>query len=225
MGRCSLLRCVEISSAGKRAFWRSAARLPVPHIPLEYHVASAGSSPAAWLDGVDVAILDPPRKGLDAQLLAFLCTKAPRPPKLELAQSGRQHQMACSNHDKILRATGPDGERDDMTSTDIAGLASMPGEVSLPDVPRQPSRRALRHRKRHESRRQSSGLALKQQAEAAPRSLRQLIYLSCGWTSFVHDCEALSASGNWKLASARAFVFFPGTDSLETLAVFMRSEQ
>ncbi|KAK9866708.1 hypothetical protein WJX84_007859 [Apatococcus fuscideae] len=131
MGRCSLLRCVEISSAGERAFWRSAARLPVPHIPLEYHVASAGSSPAAWLDGMDVAILDPPRKGLDAQLLAFLCTKAPRPPKLELAQSGRQHQMARSNHDKILRATGPDGERDDMTSTDIAGLVSMPGTDSL----------------------------------------------------------------------------------------------
>jgi hypothetical protein len=32
----------------------------------------------------------------------------------------------------------------------------------------------------------------------------------------------LLGSGRWRLAHAEAFLFFPGTDSLETLAVFDR---
>eukprot|EP00884_Botryococcus_braunii_P006112 jgi/Botrbrau1/15501/Bobra.43_2s0118.1 len=40
---------------------------------MEYHVASAGSSPFTFLDGVEVVILDPPRKGLEPELLHALC--------------------------------------------------------------------------------------------------------------------------------------------------------
>jgi hypothetical protein len=35
------------------------------------------------------------------------------------------------------------------------------------------------------------------------------------------DTDALLAGG-WKLSSCSAFFFFPGTDSIETLAVFDR---
>jgi 23S rRNA (uracil1939-C5)-methyltransferase len=51
--------------------------------------------------------------------------------------------------------------------------------------------------------------------------LKQLIYVSCGWKSFQKDCERL-LSNHWKLVSAKAFLFFPGTEHLEILAVFLR---
>jgi 23S rRNA (uracil1939-C5)-methyltransferase len=50
---------------------------------------------------------------------------------------------------------------------------------------------------------------------------RRLVYLSCGYAALERDAAALVAGG-WRVASAVAFVFFPGTDALETLAVFDR---
>ena len=49
-----------------------------------------------------------------------------------------------------------------------------------------------------------------------------LIYLSCGFPALERDCAALLRIGRWKLLHCEAFLFFPGTDSLETLAVFCR---
>jgi hypothetical protein len=37
------------------------------------------------------------------------------------------------------------------------------------------------------------------------------------------EADVLLASGQWRLAHAQAFLFFPGTNSLETLAVFDRA--
>jgi len=51
-----------------------------------------------------------------------------------------------------------------------------------------------------------------------------LVYLSCGFASFQRDVEALMAGGRWRLVTLRAFGFFPGTDSLESLAIFRRLE-
>ena len=56
---------------------------------------------------------------------------------------------------------------------------------------------------------------------AAPTP-RRLIYVSCGFPAFQRDCDALLGSGRWRLAFGQLFSFFPGTDSLETLAVFDR---
>ncbi|CAM6119504.1 unnamed protein product [Calypogeia fissa] len=47
-----------------------------------------------------------------------------------------------------------------------------------------------------------------------------LIYVSCGWQSFKKDCAALVENNAWHLEEACAFNFFPGTDSIEVLAVF-----
>ena len=41
---------------------------------LEYVVAAAGSDPGRWLEGAEVAIVDPPRKGLEPALLDALRT-------------------------------------------------------------------------------------------------------------------------------------------------------
>lgn len=51
--------------------------------------------------------------------------------------------------------------------------------------------------------------------------ITRLIYLSCGFKALMRDTDALLASG-WRLSSCQAFFFFPGTDSIETLAVFDR---
>jgi 23S rRNA (uracil1939-C5)-methyltransferase len=50
-------------------------------------------------------------------------------------------------------------------------------------------------------------------------NLKRLIYVSCGWKSFQRDCQKL-LTGGWKLTKAEAFLFFPGSDHLEILAIF-----
>lgn len=50
---------------------------------------------------------------------------------------------------------------------------------------------------------------------------KHLIYISCGWKSFLRDCKAILQSG-WKLASAESFLFFPGSEHLEVLAYFTK---
>jgi 23S rRNA (uracil1939-C5)-methyltransferase len=49
--------------------------------------------------------------------------------------------------------------------------------------------------------------------------IKKLIYVSCGWKSFQKDAEILLGAG-FTLEHAEAFLFFPGTDQLEILAVF-----
>lgn len=127
------LRLVEIVGAGQAAFQRSIEKLQQGafHGDSQYYVASAGSQPEMWLDGAQVAILDPPRKGLDPELLAFLCSST-----------------------------------------------------------------------------------------AVPSSLERLCYLSCGFAALERDCAALLDSGHWRLRHAEGHLFFPGSDHVETLAVF-----
>lgn len=54
-------------------------------------------------------------------------------------------------------------------------------------------------------------------------NIHTLVYVSCGWPSFVSDSQQLLAAG-WRITSASAYLFFPGTNHLETLAVFQRGE-
>lgn len=56
----------------------------------------------------------------------------------------------------------------------------------------------------------------------AHQNIKQFIYISCGWPSFKRDCEFL-LNRNWELQLTEGYLFFPGTDHLETLAVFKRS--
>ncbi|CAI0457604.1 unnamed protein product [Linum tenue] len=51
-----------------------------------------------------------------------------------------------------------------------------------------------------------------------------LIYISCGWESFKEDCKALLSTNKWRLEHAHGFNFFPGTQSIEVLAVFQRGK-
>jgi tRNA/tmRNA/rRNA uracil-C5-methylase (TrmA/RlmC/RlmD family) len=56
------------------------------------------------------------------------------------------------------------------------------------------------------------------QAEAPQR----LIYISCGFKAFRRDCDALVGSKLWTLIHAEGHVLFPGSDHIETLAIFDR---
>jgi len=51
--------------------------------------------------------------------------------------------------------------------------------------------------------------------------LKQIIYVSCGFESFKKDCMKLLEKG-WKVQKAETYLFFPGTNHLETLAIFHR---
>ena len=50
-------------------------------------------------------------------------------------------------------------------------------------------------------------------------NVKRLIYVSCGWKSFQKDCKQL-LNHHWKLTHAESFLFFPGSDHLEVLAIF-----
>jgi 23S rRNA (uracil1939-C5)-methyltransferase len=47
----------------------------------------------------------------------------------------------------------------------------------------------------------------------------RLIYISCGFESFQRDAQALLSLG-WKIREAEGYLFFPGTNHVETLALF-----
>lgn len=54
-----------------------------------------------------------------------------------------------------------------------------------------------------------------------PSTVKQIIYISCGWEAFKLDCDELMEAG-WKLSNAEGYLFFPGTDQIEILANFKR---
>lgn len=49
----------------------------------------------------------------------------------------------------------------------------------------------------------------------------QLVYISCGYESFMRDCCEILEKG-WKLERAKGFILFPGTDHVEIVASFQR---
>jgi tRNA/tmRNA/rRNA uracil-C5-methylase (TrmA/RlmC/RlmD family) len=50
-----------------------------------------------------------------------------------------------------------------------------------------------------------------------------LVYVSCGFDALARDCERLlSSRAGWMLKSATGYVLFPGSDHVETVAVFQR---
>ncbi|XP_024031311.1 uncharacterized protein LOC21400601 [Morus notabilis] len=56
-------------------------------------------------------------------------------------------------------------------------------------------------------------------SESLPQTL---IYISCGWETFKEDCRSLLSNKVWCLEKAHGYNFFPGTQSIEVLAVFKR---
>ncbi len=53
---------------------------------------------------------------------------------------------------------------------------------------------------------------------------KMIIYVSCGFDAFKNDSRTLLDSGLWNLTHAEGHLLFPGSDAIETLAVFSRNE-
>jgi 23S rRNA (uracil1939-C5)-methyltransferase len=52
------------------------------------------------------------------------------------------------------------------------------------------------------------------------KSVQQLFYVSCHFASLKRDCEYLKKHSRLKLKEAKSYLFFPGTDHIEILALF-----
>jgi hypothetical protein len=53
--------------------------------------------------------------------------------------------------------------------------------------------------------------------------VQTLIYVSCGFDALARDCDRLlSSSAGWTLQSSTGYILFPGSDHVETLAIFNR---
>ena len=156
-------------------------------------VASAGDDPKRWLGGADVAVVDPPRRGLDAALLRAL-----------VEMGGGAGGSGADGGDRGAGSAAAAG----------GGAASAPGATATGAAPSQ-------HASSSSSSNPSSSSSGGHHRRHRHASPRRLVYLSCGYAALERDAAALAAAG-WRPAAARAFVFFPGSDHLETLAVFDR---
>ena len=52
--------------------------------------------------------------------------------------------------------------------------------------------------------------------------IQTLVYVSCGFDAFMKDYECLTTKGNWVLQHAEGHILFPGSDAIETLAIFVK---
>jgi hypothetical protein len=129
--------------------------------------------------------------------------------------SGRQQHTSTSPASSLGAAAADDGCRFVYTvSTAAAAVAAGAlhgADVICVDPPRKGLEADL-----------LLALATEDAMAAAGCSAHTLVYLSCGFVSFQRDVEALLAGGAWKLETLSGFEFFPGTNSIESLAVFRR---
>jgi tRNA/tmRNA/rRNA uracil-C5-methylase (TrmA/RlmC/RlmD family) len=52
------------------------------------------------------------------------------------------------------------------------------------------------------------------------KTMKLVVYVSCGFLAFQRDCDLLLKSGKWKMEFAEGYLLFPGSDAIETLAFF-----
>ena len=63
--------------------------------------------------------------------------------------------------------------------------------------------------------------ALKNADDPGTTTLRRIVYVSCGFDALKRDASSLVDAG-WTLRHSEGFVLFPGSDHIETLAIFDR---
>jgi len=175
------------------------------------------------LAGVEVCVVDPPRKGLEATLLAALCRPRGNPhPRMRVDDAAREP------HDPAIPDTEPPGKHVDAARDGMGGAMGPEAFESVQLYrPEGGGRVGVKGRggEDHDGMAPQSDSLAAGGFEGRQGGLRTLIYLSCGFAAFRRDYSALMQSGQWELQSASAFLFFPGTDSLEVLAVFRRPGQ
>lgn len=70
---------------------------------------------------------------------------------------------------------------------------------------------------------ESTLLTIPEDKIAWTNDVQTLIYVSCGFDALARDCDRLlSSNAGWKLLSSTGYLLFPGSDHIETLAIFFR---
>ncbi|KAL9683218.1 hypothetical protein QQ045_015037 [Rhodiola kirilowii] len=171
--KCRSVKCIEINKESKLSFEKTVARLTDSvDSSISWHQADTSTEPLSWLVGSDVAIVDPPRKGLDPSLIDALrnISSLERKPKSLKSLASKEEKRPW-----VIRARE--------AAVKVESTSPWEESESLPET---------------------------------------LIYISCGWQSFKEDCKSLLSGKAWHLHKAHGFNFFPGTQSIEVLAVFKR---
>jgi 23S rRNA (uracil1939-C5)-methyltransferase len=70
----------------------------------------------------------------------------------------------------------------------------------------------------------SALLTIPDEAVNWANDVQTLIYVSCGFDALASDCDRLLSSrgAKWTLHSTRGYILFPGSDHVETVAIFQR---
>ncbi|KAK1272330.1 hypothetical protein QJS04_geneDACA012650 [Acorus gramineus] len=174
--KCRAVKCIEINKESKISFEQTLSRLPkTVDSSISWHHADASIEPLHWLEGSDVIVVDPPRKGLDQSVIFALQNLVSSERKAANASASSTLKAKDEKRPWVLRARE--------ASVHIESKTSWEESQSWPQT---------------------------------------LIYISCGWESFKEDCRYLLSKKVWRLEKAHAFNFFPGTQSIEVLAVFKR---
>lgn len=176
---------------------------------IEYVTAEAGSDPCRFLAGADVLVVDPPRKGLGASLLEAL-TATPAQAGGAAGTTAQPVPGACGRAAPTALPPQPGGAAGNDT-----GMAAQSGGSDTPS-----------EQHGHEGEQWLEGLQGQGHKTARSPALlpSRLVYLSCGFRALQHDLGVLLGAG-WALRSATAFLFFPGTDALETLVLLTRGDE
>ncbi|KAG2714849.1 hypothetical protein I3760_03G047400 [Carya illinoinensis] len=196
--KCRSVKCIEINKESKLSFEKTIDRLSNSvDSSISWHHADASKEPLSWMLGSDVIVVDPPRKGLDMSLVDAL-QNIPKVEHKAKSSFERFNHFIVHYKDFLCRST--------CSST----------HTKIKDEKRPWVLRA------REASVQIGSKTTSDDDQALPETL---IYISCGWESFKEDCKSLLASKVWHLEKAHGYNFFPGTQSIEVLAVFKRGQR
>jgi tRNA/tmRNA/rRNA uracil-C5-methylase (TrmA/RlmC/RlmD family) len=224
-------RCSDVSP--RAAFAASAGMLPAF---LRKRVSYAVGAAAERLEdgaGADVAVVDPPRKGLDPHLLDALCDPLLLPSyglSDTVGEGGAMGEGAAAGSGAQQGGTPGNGWRDGTAATGGAGEAALGGidhqGYVASSTPSPDMKQAATGTDKPSIGAQPSPASL-HPAEPLPRrspchGLRLLIYVSCGFDALRRDADRLLAAG-WSIKRAEAHLLMLGANHLETVVTFERA--
>ncbi|CAN6464832.1 unnamed protein product [Victoria cruziana] len=86
--KCRSVKCLEVNKEAKLSFERSISRLPKSFDgSISWHHTDVATEPLYWLEGSDIVVVDPPRKGLHPSLIEAL-QKLPSSSKKSVQMTG-----------------------------------------------------------------------------------------------------------------------------------------